>query len=208
MKGLLLKDLYMAVKYCRAYLLIAVVFLAVSFAGQGGFFVMFYPCIFAGMIPVTLLGYDERSKWHVYSGALPYTRGEIVSAKYLVSLIVQCAMILLTAAVHTLRLSLSGSFVPQNLFALLSVLSAMSLVSSSLTLPFMFRFGVEKGRIAYYVTVGIFCGCSAAMTSVVGADLAMDLSFGNAFALLLPAAAGIYALSWYLSILFYKKREF
>ena len=32
MKGLLLKDLYMAAKYCRAFLLIVVVFLAVSFS--------------------------------------------------------------------------------------------------------------------------------------------------------------------------------
>lgn len=34
MKGLLLKDWYMMKKYCRAYLLIAVVFIAVSLGNE------------------------------------------------------------------------------------------------------------------------------------------------------------------------------
>ena len=44
MKGLLLKDLYMAAKYCRAFLLIVVVFLAVSFFGDDNIFFVVYPC--------------------------------------------------------------------------------------------------------------------------------------------------------------------
>ncbi|MDE7281371.1 MAG: ABC-2 transporter permease, partial [Ruminiclostridium sp.] len=67
MKGLILKDLYMTVKYCRIYLLIAVVFIAVSFVGNDSLFFIFYPCLFCGMIPVSLLGYDERSRWLQYS---------------------------------------------------------------------------------------------------------------------------------------------
>ena len=58
MKGLLLKDLYMTMKYCRTYLLIAVVFIAVSFGGGDSLIFIFYPCLFCGMIPVSLLGYD------------------------------------------------------------------------------------------------------------------------------------------------------
>lgn len=41
MKGLLLKDLYMVVKYCKAYLLIAVVFLAVSLMGSDNLIFIF-----------------------------------------------------------------------------------------------------------------------------------------------------------------------
>ena len=63
MRGLLLKDIYMAAKYCRAYLLLAVVFIPVSFASSENLFMIFYPCLLCGMIPVNLLGYDERSRW-------------------------------------------------------------------------------------------------------------------------------------------------
>ena len=61
MKGLLLKDWYMMKKYCRAYLLIAVVFIAVSLGNEDNMFFVFYPCLLCGMIPVNLLGYDERN---------------------------------------------------------------------------------------------------------------------------------------------------
>ena len=81
MKGLLLKDLYMMRKYCRSYLLIAVVFIALSFASNQNLFFVFYPCLLCGMIPVNLLGYDERSRWLQYSGTMPYTRAQIVSCK-------------------------------------------------------------------------------------------------------------------------------
>lgn len=63
MKGLLLKDWYMMKKYCRAYLLIAVVFIAVSLFSNDNMFFVFYPCLLCGMIPVNLLAYDERSRW-------------------------------------------------------------------------------------------------------------------------------------------------
>ena len=63
MKGLILKDIYMMMKYCRAYLLIIIVFTAVSFVDNGNLFLVFYPTILCGMIPVNLLSYDERSRW-------------------------------------------------------------------------------------------------------------------------------------------------
>ena len=43
MRGLLLKDLYMMAKYCRAYLLMAVVFVAVSLFSSDNLFFIFYP---------------------------------------------------------------------------------------------------------------------------------------------------------------------
>ena len=46
MKGLLLKDLYMVKKYCRSYLLIAILFLALSLMSDENMFFVFYPFIF------------------------------------------------------------------------------------------------------------------------------------------------------------------
>ena len=89
MKGLLLKDLYMMKSYCRSYLLIAVVFTAVSLIGKDNMFFMFYPCLLCGMIPVNLLAYDERSRFIRYGDTLPYKRAQIVSAKYLIGLLSQ-----------------------------------------------------------------------------------------------------------------------
>ena len=84
MKGLLLKDWYMMKKYCRYYLFVSIGFIILSMMSSGNMFFIFYPCLLAGMIPVNLLGYDERSRWTEYVGTLPYTKTQIVSAKYLI----------------------------------------------------------------------------------------------------------------------------
>ena len=56
MKGLLLKDWYMMKKYCRPYLVLAVVFIAVSLFSDYNMVFVFYPCLLCGIIPVSLLG--------------------------------------------------------------------------------------------------------------------------------------------------------
>ena len=62
MKGLILKDLYMMKHYCKSYLIIAIVFLIVSLSDTvANMFFLFYPCMLCGIIPINLLGYDERS---------------------------------------------------------------------------------------------------------------------------------------------------
>jgi len=97
MKGLLLKEWYMMKKYCKAYLLSSVVFIAVSLFSSDSLFFVFYPCLLCGMIPVYLLAYDERSRWMQYSGTLPYTKAQIVCGKYLIGLLAQLVSFVATA---------------------------------------------------------------------------------------------------------------
>ena len=62
MKGLLLKESYMINKYCRMYLVLVCIFGAV-FVISGNEFMMFYPVVLTGIISMSLISYDERSKW-------------------------------------------------------------------------------------------------------------------------------------------------
>ena len=207
MKGLLLKDLYMAMKYCRMYLLIAVVFIAVSFAGNDNLFFIFYPCLFCGMIPVSLLGYDERSHWLQYSDTLPYTKGQIVSCKYVIGLIAQITMLILTAVAQAVRTSANGTFELKGYIVLMLTILIISMITSSISLPAIFKFGIEKGRIAYYVMIGVICAVGGAASSVFGADFQAKFQSDNILLILCIIGIGIYALSWCLSITFYRKRE-
>lgn len=206
MKGLLLKDLYMVVKYCKAYLLIAVVFLAVSLMGSDNLFFIFYPCLLCGMIPVNLLAYDERSRWPQYCGTLPYTKGQIVSGKYLIGLIAQLVMLLVTGIAQGIRMHMNGSFEAGAYISLILLIFALSAVASSICMPFVFKFGVEKGRIAYYVTVGLVCAAAVILPAFLNAAPGMSaasVSIVPVFAVCMV----IYALSWLLSVEFYNKRE-
>lgn len=209
MRGLLLKDFYMMGKYCRTYLLLLVFFMAVSIVGSRSLFFIIYPCTLAGMIPVTLLSYDEQSRWSEYCGTLPCSKAQIVSAKYLIGLLAQLAVLILLGVCQAVRMCMGGVWEAGGYLTLMAVLMFAACAASSACLPFMFRFGVEKGRIAYYLIVGAASAGSLIAGDFFGQDVqtaAPVLSAGTVIALF-AAEAALYAVSWYLSIVFYQKRE-
>lgn len=207
MKALLLKDWYMVCKYCKSYLIIFVIFLGAALAGNDNLFFAFYPCLITCLIPVNLLSYDERSKWTLYSATLPYTKAQLVSSKYLIGLIAQLTLLLLSGIVQAIRLYRSGTFVLSNYLFILVMILILSAFSSSVSLPFMFKLGVEKGRMAYLVMVGIVCAGSSMASGIYSKITFPESATSAMLPLFLLGSIAMYALSWFLSIRFYSNKE-
>lgn len=207
MKGLLLKDWYMMKKYCRSYLIIAFVFIAVSLVSNDNMFFVFYPCLLCGMIPANLLGYDERSRWMQYSGTLPYTKTQIVSGKYLIGLLAQLTMLVVTAIAQAAKMIVAGGFILGDFVVLMLLMLIVSTLTSSISLPFIFKLGVEKGRTAYYVMIGFACGASVLAPSLLRGQLAAEIQPNFVLTLVAIAGVGVYIFSWYMSVVFFKRRE-
>lgn len=206
MKGLILKDLYMTAKYCISYLFIVAVFIIISLFGSENFLFICYPCLFSGMIPATLLSYDERSKWSEYCKTMPYSQAQIVSAKYIIGIIFSFCAIILCGIAQAVKMNLNGSFRLHDYLALMTMLLILSSVTS-VTLPFMFRFGVEKGRITYYFMIVIVIASGLAAQNIIAQSSEGSFSLYAVSPILCLAAIAIYALSWCLSIMFYKKHN-
>ena len=83
----------------------------------------------------------------------------------------------------------------------------VSMLASSIPLPFIFKLGVEKGRTAYYVMIGFVCGASVLATSFFRSQLGIEIKPNLVLAILAVVGVGVYALSWRMAITFYKKRE-
>ena len=207
MKGLLLKDWYMMTKYCRSYLFIAVVFVAISLVSNGNMFFVFYPCLLCGMIPVNLLGYDERSQWMQYSETMPYTKAQIVSGKYVIGLLAQLTILLIMGVTQAVKMMIAGNFVLGEFAVLMLLMLIISTLTSSISLPFMFKLGVEKGRAAYYVMVGFVCGASVLASGLFRGYFGTGIEPNLVLAILAVVGIGIYIFSWYMSVVFYKRRE-
>lgn len=209
MKALILKDIYMMLKYCRSFFLIIAVFTMISVFMKDNLFFAMYPCLFVSLIPNSLLSYDERCKWELYAASMPVTRTQMVSAKYLVGLMMQMATLFVTSIALVIRSFRFGEPVMQ-IAAMLGAMFALMLLTTAVALPVMFRFGVEKGRIFYYVLVGLIAalagGSSYMMASGTG-EIIKSTAMAILPALILMPVV-LYALSWYLSCVFYRKREF
>ena len=205
MKGLLLKDWFMITRYCRFLYLMIFAFIVGALFLSGFTIFMAYPALFGAVVPLTLYSYDEREKWHVYSGALPVSRARLVSAKYIVGLLSEGAVLLLTVVIR----AAARPFLPEGAFndlVPILIASALSLITPALTLPMMFRLGAEKGRIGYTIVIAGVCAGSIVLLNSDTVELIRGMAFHPA--VLCAAALAVYAASWLLSIAMYKKREF
>lgn len=207
MSGLLLKDFYLLKKYCRAYAVIVAVFIIVSFINPENLLFFFYPCVFSGLAPVTLISYDEREKWTVYAGTLPVTRAQMVSSKYWISLIMGGIVMALMIAGQTAARIRNGGLGPDYAVTVVGMISVILLVPA-FVLPFVFRLGAEKGRIAYIVVLVVAAACIGGLFGLSDIRMFPAGSAGAGWAVpVLLAVAAAFVVSWRLSIRIYEKKE-
>ncbi len=204
MKGLLTKDFYMTLKYCKFLFLADVVFIAISFVSEEDALFMLFPILFAGMIPVTLLSCDERSGWTVYSGTMPYSRGQLVSVKYLTAPIIGVICSAIILGLMILRMSLFGEADFAEALISVGTVFVASLLLPALCMPFCFRFGTEKGRIVYFIVLLLI---TAAVGGLTNGGSSVPENVNGLVPMIIPAAiALLYAVSWVISIALYKRK--
>ena len=209
MKGLLLKDWYAIKSDCRSNLFVIVLFSISGGVMAENFFFTFFPCIFAGVTAMSLIAYKERDKWEQYAATLPYTRAQMVSSKYIVSLCFSAATILLNTAAQIISMLILNAYDTGRLLSLVFVLIPFALLPTAFLLPFIFKFGVNKGRVAYYIVLAVFSGIIGVLMSTQNTDFTPQAPAPQISVGIIAWTVSImaYALSWLLSIRFYKNRE-
>lgn len=208
MKGLIIKDLYMLVKYFKLYFLLDVIFIAAALISPDNVSFLAIPVLVSGIVPLTLLAYDERSKWLGYSGTLPYSRSQIVSEKYIFGLLMQSAMCVLLFCLLLAVGAFHGEFDPAASAVMVLGMFAVALLFPSVCLPLCFALGVEKGRIAYIVMVGAITAAGAIFVNKVdNAESAKGFLTTEIPPFIWVVIVMIYALSWLLSTVIYNKKE-
>ena len=209
MKALIYKDLLAVWKYCRTHIFMCAAFLTSSIFVEEYSFLQMYPLIFMGMLVNTLIAYDERDKWDRQVLTMPVTRKQYVSAKYLTGLILQGVVLLLTAGAHALQLHLAKSLVWDTFWADIAMLVVLAVAAPSLILPFIFKNGSEKGRMAYLIVFGTLFALVAAGGVVLDKlGMVVELTELPMGIVSVVAAMVLYPASWALSVHWYGKREF
>ena len=207
MKALILKDTYVIWRQMK-YFLDRVMILLFSALPSG--FNNAFAVIYTSMLPYTALAYDERSKWDQMAAMMPYSTRDIVISKYVLGWLCTAAAALFAMAVQLLQTVLGS---PLAAFAPMDNLMGCcaSLCVLAVTLPLMFRFGVEKGRLMMFLIIFLVCGSAGALSSIaVSVDhTAGGLSgpFAALMAVLPIAAAALTAVSVPLSMKFYARRQ-
>ena len=199
MSALLLKDYYVIFRQMSIFLLLILVFSCIP-----GTFYSTFAVVYASMLPYTALAYDERSKWDQMAAMMPYSARDVVLGKYVfgwigVAIAAAATFVLQTILSFVWLSDVEGPSVP---VILLSMCVAVCILD--ITLPMMFRFGVEKGRLAMFLIIFLVCACSGAI-SVIDRSGGPDVGF-QTWAPLVVAVV-LTAVSIPLAIRFYGRRS-
>ena len=166
MTALLLKDYYVIFRQMKIFLLLILVFSCIP-----GTFYSTFAVVYASMLPYTALAYDERSRWDQMAAMMPYSARDVVLSKYLFGWI---AVAVSAAATFVLQTILSVIWLsdvegPSIPVILLSVCVAVCILD--ITLPMMFRFGVEKGRLAMFLIIFLVCASAGGIATIEQSSL-------------------------------------
>ena len=199
MSALILKDYYVIFRQMRIFLLLVLVFSCIP-----GAFYSTFAVVYASMLPYTALAYDERSKWDQLAAMMPYSARDVVLSKYVfgwisVAIAAAATFVLQTILSFVWLSDVTGPSVP---VILLSVCVAVCILD--ITLPMMFRFGVEKARLAMFLIIFLVCAGAGAISVI---DQSGGPDFG--FQMWAPPAVAVVmtAVSVPLSVRFYGRRR-
>lgn len=203
MKGLLIKDFYTLIKQLKMFLLLIVFFSFLPGSSTSAFAV-----IYSAMLPITALAYDERSKWDRLAAMMPYSYRNLVLSKYLLGFICVLGAAILSFIVKIASAIYLKESIAVNTFLELLPIVCLASIFLAINLPFMFKMGVEKGRLVFFVfiaIVGVGGVVFGEKATQLLSSLQMSIVLIMGFILLFSVVMNVISIA--LSISIYKHKE-
>lgn len=144
MIGLIIKDFIQMKRLLKALAGLTILYVLLAFLQGSSELVVTLSVMVCVITGINSVSVDEYSKWNQYALTLPFDRASLVIAKYVMLFIISgisaFAVMLLEVCIN----KMSGGFLA--LMAVGGVSFTGSLISMSLMLPFIYKFGIERGR--------------------------------------------------------------
>lgn len=208
MKGLIIKDLYMAKKHCFILFIIFLLFLIMSAATENAMFFSYYSVSLISIVPINIIAYEESYKWNKYEAVLPVSRTQTVLEKYILLLI----FILPAVIIFGLLVLFSFNFELADTLSYMCILLFCGIIAPSVIFPVAFKFGYLKAKMIITVLLVVIVSSITIINTrtIMGGGLVREGTFtaqSNSYIFAVFAVI-VLAVSMPLSIRFYKKREF
>lgn len=156
MKGLIIKDLLQLKSYIKTLIIFMVIFVFVSIEPQNtntdGLLVVMMT-LGLGMFGMATFSYDEMAKADRYILTLPFSRKEIVLAKYILQFILTMAGAILGIVLSIIVSLVLNKGIPNFIDLISMALGGMFGIGlvESIQIPCIYKMGAEKGRIYMFI---------------------------------------------------------
>ena len=202
MKALIKKDVYTLAKQMKLYLLLILIAACIPDSTISAFAI-----VYSGLLPLTALAYDERSKWDSLAVMMPYKKKDAVMSKYLLgygSILISTVLnIVFACAISYIR---GTAFSADYFYSVIGVM-CVGIFMVSIVMPIVYKFGVEKGRMGFLAVmiIGIFFSMFAD-DIIVKALGSVSFSAAATIGLAAVFVIVVMAASVSLSVRFYSKK--
>jgi ABC-2 type transport system permease protein len=217
MKGLLIKDFKLMKGQRNFYMIIAVIAVAMAVTLENSSFVIAYITFIGAFFTLSTISYDEFDNGNAFLFSLPITKKNYTAEKYEFGLIIGGTSWLFATILTVIIGVIKNSALPEDTLVTALVIIPVFLIMLSCMLPFQFKFGSEKGRIAIIGAVGLVLFVSFGAVKIAGVlHIDLDALIDNLptvnMGLLIAAASGIAAaalfLSYKISVRIMNRKEF
>lgn len=207
MKGVLLKDLYIA----KSGIVIALVCLFVlafgfSFLLDVSSVLMLAPAISTIAVYNSITS-DASSKWNKNVITMPVSRDQIIGTKYILYILLSAAGIIVVLAALGI-LSLLGAAV--TVYALLfntSIGVSAALLAGGISLPCVYFFDPEKSQIVFLVSFIASTGIITALVLLINLFMPVKDNTLLAFYIVLAISFAWFVVSYKIAAVLYRKRD-
>lgn len=166
MKGLIIKDLCSISNYKKQYALILAFMSVWSIFSKSFSFLAMYSILLGGMMVLSVMSMDEAVHFNRYALTMPISVKTLVKEKYVLVCICIGAGSLLALIVEVIAMS-TPWYEGTAEWIMINCLSSFFLIAYTITLPIIFKYGVEKARYAYMavmLVMGAAIGISVYLT--------------------------------------------
>lgn len=207
MKGVLLKDLYIA----KSGIVIALVCLFVlafgfSFLLDVSSVLMLAPAISTIAVYNSITS-DASSKWNKNVITMPVSRDQIIGTKYILYILLSAAGIIVVLAALGI-LSMLGAAV--TVYALLfntSIGVSAALLAGGISLPCVYFFDPEKSQIVFLISFIASSGIITALVLLINLFMPVKDNTLLAFYIVLAISFAWFVVSYKIAAVVYRKRD-
>lgn len=207
MKGILLKDLYIA----KSGIIITLTCLFVltfglSFLLDVSSVLLLAPAISTLAVYISITN-DASSKWNKNVITMPVSRAQIIGTKYILYLLLSVVGIIVVLASLGI-LSLLGATV--TLYSVLfnaSIGASAALLAGGISLPCVYFFDPEKSQIVFMVSFIVSTGIIAALVLLINLFLPVKNNILLTFYIVLAISLVWFAVSYKIATAVYRKQD-
>lgn len=149
MKSLLLKDFYVITKQLKIFLIIIPVIALITGEAMSTFSILL-----GAVLPMTAIAYDERSEWNELAAMMPYSKFDLIFSKYLLGYLCMFGAALLVFIGQIIGKNNGIVVIDDDINVLLFAVIG-GLIFIAINTPIIFKFGSEKGRFVFIITMAI-----------------------------------------------------